>query len=175
MQEPHALVNENIALLDQAAISISDLPDAVYINDDSPYFLSGVGRHLRHILDFYQNLVNFDGQRIDYDIRSRSREIETDRTKAMQQIDTIRAALLKLDPMDKAVMVKNDDGGHRAADSGFSPSTIGRELQFVASHTVHHYAFIAMILRLQDIQPPAEFGIAPSTLRYMQGTQGDPQ
>jgi uncharacterized damage-inducible protein DinB len=174
VRKSHALINENIALLDQATSIISDLSDAVYINDESPYFLSGVGRHLRHILDFYQNLVNFDGQRIDYDIRARSREIETDRTRAMKQIDAIRGVLVKLGPMDKAVVVKNDDGGHRAADSGFSPSTIGRELQFLASHTVHHYAFIAMILRLQDIQPPAEFGIAPSTLRYMQETQRDP-
>ena len=173
MSKSQALVDENITLLDQAVQILSDLSDAVYINNDSPYFLSGVGRHLRHILDFYENLVSYDGQHIDYDIRSRSQEIETDRAKAIKKIDTIRAVLLKLGPMGKAVMVKNDDGGQREGDSGFSPSTIGRELQFLASHTVHHYAFIAMILRLQDIQPPAEFGIAPSTLRYMQATQFD--
>lgn len=175
MSKTHALVDENIALLDQATAIIATLPDAVYTNDDSQYFLSGVGRHMRHILDFFHNLTNFDGQQIDYDIRSRSREIETMRSKAMHKIETIRAALLTLGPMDLPVQVKNDDGGHRDTDTGFSTSTIGRELQFVASHTVHHFALVAMILRLQDIQPPADFGIAPSTLQYMRATQADQQ
>jgi hypothetical protein len=73
--------------------------------------------------------------------------------------------------MDTPIQIKNDDGGHRDAASVFSPSTIGRELQFLASHTVHHFAIMAMILRLQDIHPPADFGIAPSTLRFMKETQ----
>lgn len=175
MYKPHPLVAENIAMLDQAASIISELTDGIYTNDESPHFLSGIGRHLRHILDFYNNLVSSEDRRIDYDNRPRSRKIETERGEALAKIDAIRSALIALEISDNPILIKNDDGGHRDADSGFSPSTIGRELQFLASHTVHHFAIMAMILRLQDIHPPADFGIAPSTLRYMQETEAGRQ
>jgi uncharacterized damage-inducible protein DinB len=175
VNKPHALVAENLALLDQVAPIISQLTDAVYTNNESPYFISGIGRHLRHILDFYHNLVNSNGRRIDYDNRPRSRRIETERAAAFQRIDAIRSALTMLKISDNPILIKNDDGGHRDKKEGFSPSTIGRELQFLASHTVHHYAIMAMILRLQDIHPPADFGIAPSTLRHMREGQAGRQ
>jgi uncharacterized damage-inducible protein DinB len=175
VNKSHALVAENLALLEQAVSIISEMTDAVYTNDESPYFISGIGRHLRHILDFYNNLVSSDGRRIDYDNRSRSLRIETERAAALAKLDAIRDALTTLEISDNPILVKNDDGGHRDAEEGFSPSTIGRELQFLASHTVHHFAIMAMILRLQNIDPPADFGIAPSTLRHMQETQAGRQ
>lgn len=171
MNDPHALVAENLSLLDQAASVISELTETVYTNDESPYFSSGIGRHTRHILDFYNNLVRSEDRRIDYDDRSRSRRIETERSAALAEIDAVRRALTALEISDHPILIKNDDGGHRDADKGFSPSTIGRELQFLASHTVHHFAIMAMILRLQKIHPPADFGMAPSTLRHMQETK----
>ncbi|MFW5688937.1 MAG: hypothetical protein ACOC1U_05120, partial [Spirochaetota bacterium] len=45
-------------------------------------------------------------------------------------------------------------------------STLERELAVLASHTVHHYAIIALLLRVQDVDVPASFGVAPSTLRH---------
>ena len=52
------------------------------------------------------------------------------------------------------------DGGHGC------PSTVRRELIFLVSHTVHHYALIAVMLRHQAVGLPADFGVAPSTLRH---------
>jgi hypothetical protein len=46
------------------------------------------------------------------------------------------------------------------------PSTISRELQALSSHTIHHFALIAVILRLHGIFLDPEFGVSPSTLRY---------
>ena len=48
----------------------------------------------------------------------------------------------------------------------WSRSSVLRELDFLRSHTVHHYSLIAMLLRLHEIDPGAEFGVAPSTLRH---------
>lgn len=48
-------------------------------------------------------------------------------------------------------------------------STLHRELQFLVSHTVHHYALIVALLgRLSyELEPEhADFGIAPSTLAH---------
>jgi hypothetical protein len=45
-------------------------------------------------------------------------------------------------------------------------SSVVRELEFLQSHTVHHYSLIAILLRLQGIEPEEDFGVAPSTLEY---------
>ena len=45
-------------------------------------------------------------------------------------------------------------------------SSIGREMQALASHTVHHFALIAMTLQALGFHLDRDFGMAPSTLRY---------
>jgi hypothetical protein len=45
-------------------------------------------------------------------------------------------------------------------------SSARRELQFLLSHTVHHYALIAMICRQYGVGVEEDFGVAPSTLKY---------
>jgi uncharacterized damage-inducible protein DinB len=49
---------------------------------------------------------------------------------------------------------------------------VGRELQFLASHTLHHYALIAALLRLQGVEPGEEFGVAPGTLEHRRRLAG---
>ena len=45
--------------------------------------------------------------------------------------------------------------------------SVSRELQVLSSHTIHHFALIAMTLRLHGIEMDPDFGMAPSTLRYL--------
>jgi hypothetical protein len=45
-------------------------------------------------------------------------------------------------------------------------SSIGRELQALSSHTIHHFALIAITLRLHGFDVDQDFGMSPSTLRY---------
>jgi hypothetical protein len=44
-------------------------------------------------------------------------------------------------------------------------STLGRELAFVLSHTIHHQALIALLLAIRGLHVPDRFGYAPSTPR----------
>jgi hypothetical protein len=57
-----------------------------------------------------------------------------------------------------------------AEDSGVRDdvmeSTVTRELQVLSSHTVHHFALIALTLRAHGVQIEPDFGTTPSTLRY---------
>jgi len=46
-------------------------------------------------------------------------------------------------------------------------SSVSRELQVLSSHTIHHFALIAMTLRLHGVEMDPDFGMAPSTLRYL--------
>jgi uncharacterized damage-inducible protein DinB len=48
----------------------------------------------------------------------------------------------------------------------FAASTPDRELQFLASHTVHHFALVALLLRLAGVSVPDGFGVATATARH---------
>ena len=54
------------------------------------------------------------------------------------------------------------------SESPWSESNVKRELQYLQAHTIHHYAIISMIMRVQGIETDREFGVAPSTLSYRQ-------
>jgi hypothetical protein len=61
-----------------------------------------------------------------------------------------------------------DCGSEPDAADAWTASSASRELQFLISHTVHHYAIIRMILTVGGREVTPEFGISPSTLRYHQ-------
>ena len=75
---------------------------------------------------------------------------------------TLIAVLLLVVPLAQAAEPPADD----APSVPWSGSTVRRELDFLLSHTVHHYALIAMSLRLRGLPVPAELGVAPSTLEH---------
>jgi uncharacterized damage-inducible protein DinB len=47
-------------------------------------------------------------------------------------------------------------------------TTVGRELAFVLSHTVHHNALIAVMARTLGVPVPDLFGYAPSTIAHLE-------
>lgn len=169
---PHVpVLRENIHYLTQAADLIAGLADDVYQNDSHSIFMSGVGKHIRHILDFYAAFLNGIGTRIDYDARQRDIRVETDRGAARERIrDTIKSlqtAVPDTQATQRSVTVKNDVQPENGDADAYATSTVQRELLFLLSHTIHHFAIIAMILKLQGQSPPSGFGVAPSTLLHL--------
>ena len=65
------------------------------------------------------------------------------------------------------VWVRMEDATAGLVREQFMESSISRELQVLSSHTIHHFALIAMTLRLHGIEMDPDFGMAPSTLRYL--------
>jgi hypothetical protein len=66
--------------------------------------------------------------------------------------------------------VRLEEGGEQPDPSSWSCSSVRRELQSLVSHTVHHYALIALMLQLNGVEPTEEFGVAPSTLKQWRAT-----
>ncbi len=168
MDAATALAKENIEILSQAEKLIDDLSDGIYTNNDIPPYQSGVGKHIRHVLDFYKAFFKPPVYETDYDDRDRSVMVETDRMQAIDAIREVISSLETIQDADLRVKSKNDDGGHRPIEFAYSHSSIGRELQFLASHTVHHFAMIAFILIQQGYTPHQDFGVAASTLIHWQ-------
>ena len=158
-------MQEAIELLEQGRDLLGQIGDAVFSQSLPPAFPSGVGSHIRHCLDFYACFLRgLDSRRIDYDRRERDESIATDRKAAIAKLDGLVRQMKGLAIADEGlpVWVRLEDA---SSDPQWSRSSVGRELQSLKSHTVHHYALIAALLRLHGIEPGEEFGVSISTLR----------
>jgi uncharacterized damage-inducible protein DinB len=157
------LILLNIGWLRDALQLVARLDDAAF--STAPANLPGqrAGSHLRHILEFYECFLDgIAGSRIDYDARPRDERVETSLATAAERIRFLIRALEEdarlLD--DRDVLVRAESG------DAWLKSTASRELQALSSHTIHHFALIAVILRLHGIHLDPDFGMSPSTLRY---------
>ena len=156
------LIQTNIAWLDQALELISAI-------DDRAFAALRVGNHLRHIVDFYECFLDgVEAGQIDYDARRRDERVERSRSAASEKIRTIADRLRTTRELsgDAAIFVRMEDAVAGEFQDPCLLTSVARELQVLSSHTIHHFALIAMMLRQHGYQVDANFGVAPSTLRY---------
>jgi hypothetical protein len=167
------LIDANIALLQQALSLLARVDQERYSRSPSALAPHRMGSHLRHVMEFYECFL--DGlatSQIDYDARKHDPSIESDRNKAADQISLIifRLQAASWVPSDRAVAVRMDN----CARDIYVNSSVGRELQALTSHTIHHFALIAVALRLHGVELEHSFGMSPSTLRFQSATPGTP-
>ena len=123
-----------------------------------------IGAHFRHNLDFVNSFLNgIAERRIDYNDRTRDTLVETRPAYAVEQMEFAirRLESLKPEMFDRIVMVRseiNEDLWHA--------SSVAREIEFLHSHTVHHYAVIARLMPYVADDGFRTFGVAPSTIRF---------
>jgi len=166
------MTSSNVHLLEQGAVLLEQIDDGLYLCAPGRISKSGVGGHLRHCLDFYDSFLRGveteKPGRIDYDHRERNELIEKDRLAAKAKIAATIIQLRNLSVENQQPLLVKLEGGQAQDASAWSSSSVNRELQFLFSHTVHHYALIALLLRVQGFEPAADFGVAPSTLKHWQ-------
>ena len=171
-----ALIETNVRWLRQVLQLLDRLSDAAYSTTPRGFAPHRAGAHLRHILEFYQCfLEGLEGFHIDYDARRRDEAIECSREAAAAAIRLIIGSLETCHGLrhDRAVRVRMEDAESDAVRNVFMESSISRELQVLSSHTVHHFALIAMTLRMHGVEMDPGFGMAPSTLRYLASKTGE--
>lgn len=170
------MILANIHFLEQGIDLLVDINDSLYTGIERRFYKSSAGKHMRHILEHYSSLVDAVGGNVDYDARERNERIETDLQYAIQTGRSIIKKLQRFSEdmafLETEVKVRSNEGA-QSEDSPWSRSTVKRELQFLLSHTVHHYALVAVILRIQGYTPHEAFGVAPSTLRYLKESLPD--
>tara|TARA_B110000037_G_scaffold134755_1_gene152752 strand:- start:115 stop:579 length:465 start_codon:yes stop_codon:yes gene_type:complete len=141
--------------------------DASYTKSDKAIYGSSIGCHVRHVLDHYNAFVKaVESGVLAYDDRERNTKVENDRSCAIAAFESSIKELEALEDLpdggvDVAVAASTQESQE------ISRSSLARELQFLVSHTVHHFALIAIASRVQGIIPGSSFGVAPSTLKYM--------
>ena len=164
-----SLIRDNCDFLQQGIYLLERHSPDSYMKSDPGTFGSGVGPHMRHVLDHYASFISgVELGIINYDDRERNtlveRSLDACIQKARELLATLHGLAIDGDAPVEVIASANTFGGK----ADLSESTLARELQFLASHTVHHYALIAIASRLQGIMPDKQFGIAPSTLKYLQ-------
>jgi uncharacterized damage-inducible protein DinB len=163
------LIETNVQWLQQALRLLTLLTDDNYRRSPADFVPHRVGGHLRHILEFYECFLDgLESSHIDYDARQRNVSIENSRIAAMDRIRSVieRLESNELIRADSILWVRMEDCDGDALDDRFLTSSPARELQVLSSHTIHHFALIAMTLTALGVSIDPEFGVAPSTLRY---------
>jgi uncharacterized damage-inducible protein DinB len=153
-------------ILDDLADLTMALDPEVYRARPLPATSGSIGEHVRHCLDHVAALAAASpATPLSYDHRERGTSVERDPAEALRQILRLKAAVERMAERshDEPVLVSAMLTGGETV-TGWS--TLGRELAFVASHTIHHQALIAMLLGVQDVDAPDRLGYAPSTPRH---------
>lgn len=120
-----------------------------------------VGKHVRHVLDHYQQLwLATESGRLDYRLRLRDEGAQTNPAIALQWIERLETWLQCLEHADLEYQL------HYLFAEGETYSSLHRELDFVASHCVHHLALIHALLDACGYSLPQAAGIHSSTQEY---------
>lgn len=158
-----------VAVLRQLAYVIRAMTDEQYRRKPVGVVSSNVGGHVRHCLDHVEALLaGVEKGEVNYDQRRRGTEVETSREAALDVIQRQERQLLDFPPHSEHRPLRLSAIVSTSLPAIELETTVGRELAFVLSHTVHHNALIAVMARTLGIPVPDRFGYAPSTLAHLE-------
>jgi uncharacterized damage-inducible protein DinB len=168
IERVNPLVQDCVASLKQVIPLLEKINDALYAETNGLPARSGVGAHLRHCIDFYECFLRgVKKGSANYNERERETLVERDRFFAITKLQIIISELESLPIEDgDAQLLICVENGDADEPSSWCRSSIKRELQFLLSHTTHHYALMGLMLKLMDHEVNEEFGATPSTLKY---------
>lgn len=161
------LIDENFLALEQLRGLLEELTPASY---RQPFGAEGrhtLGKHVRHIIDHYDALLgrlDGGGGGLDYEHRRRDGSLEQWPSRAVQRLVSIEASLRTL--ADRSPSTPLDQAYRVGEEHLVLPTSLGRELAFLTSHTIHHMAILGLLAEQVGVSLPESFGVHPSTLRH---------
>ena len=163
------ITKTNTEILSQLQSLIDKLENAGYSKKIDVLSKSTIGKHVRHIIEFYDCLLNgISINTVDYDKRERNLLLEIDVNYASGYIDDLKHRL-SLITKDKTLQL--DVCFSEYTDEKITiQTTYYRELAYNIEHTIHHMAIIkiAVVSECRHIQIDSNFGVAYSTIKHQQ-------
>ena len=159
----HVVIEACINTLLKSNTILNVVDNSDFCNDTIPPFYSNLGKHFRHIFDFYNAILAFDQKYIvDLTIKSRNSIAECDISKACDYLDYV---VKRLSALDESIMKKEvfviDDLGKGKIKMNYTFEAL---LSQANSHTIHHYAIIAYMLNTLGVKIEDDtFGYNPTT------------
>lgn len=167
------LIDENVQTLAQLGQLLGRVSAHDYQRPLGAKGTQSLGKHIRHILEHYQTLLDACATAptkavLDYEERLREAALETRPGYAGERVEALQAELEALAdrPHDAALTLSYPVEVDGADDSLALPTSLGRELAFLTSHSIHHMALLGLLCEQLGITLPEHFGVHPSTLRY---------
>ena len=190
------MIKSQLEIIEQAKQYLNSVSNKDFTDIISPNFMSSAGSHMRHIIDHYLALMSgLKNDLIDYDVRVRGSEIESSPQLAMEKLEEIAFWIksLSADELNKTITLSTEVSVINKNVQQVKTSVV-RELVFVGSHAVHHYAMIALItfaqqslsqqklLQENNVQKstkktdslPQGFGLAPATATFLRKNDEQP-
>lgn len=160
------VIELNLSMIDRALATLQRIGIEDYQRSAKIIYGSSCGSHFRHIIQHYEGFLSGVGTgEVDYDQRDRDAESGRDPKAAERALREIRNKLSQL-AHGGTLRVQQNHNPALSAPSAFS--SVERELQFLLSHTVHHFAVIGIAMHSYGISLPDDFALAPSTAFYLQ-------
>lgn len=134
---------------------------------------STIGKHLRHALDHFTLLLDaLDVETValalSYDVRKRNTPVETSCDAARAAYERVITRLEALNDTKRVALAQAVQLAAETPHHVNVPTSFGRELWFCSLHAVHHWSMIRVICGELNLSTDADFGFAPSTLKYHQ-------
>jgi hypothetical protein len=159
-----------VGLLRQLGELLGRLGDEQYVRKPVGVVPSSVAGHVRHCLDHFEALLAaLETGWLDYDDRRRGTDVERCRSAALAALRRLEGRLLQMrwpEPDQPLRLTALLSPGSPPVEV---VSSVGRELAFVLSHTIHHNSLVGTMVALLGIEAPARFGYAPATIAYHEG------
>lgn len=167
-----AAIEPLLAVHRQLADVVESVSDEQYVQTPVAQVSGSLGGHVRHCLDHVESLlVAARTGQINYDARKRGTAVETSRTAAIEAIHRQERQLRRLAARPLSTPLRLTAMLSPSMTLEDVPSTLGRELAFALSHTIHHSAIIAVMVKLLGLPLPEHFGYAPATIAYLEKQQ----
>lgn len=165
-----------ISTMRDGAKLISALDDEQYGTDFPSLKLASIGDHYRHHLEhvdlflrgLHQGVIDYDNRRRDGSIAT---SVEVALRETQRMIEELEMLCLSISENALQVMQSSHVDGQRPLVT----SNLARELLFLNSHAIHHYAIISIAVRLCGQNCDARLGVMPSTLHHREASDALPR
>ena len=128
---------------------------------------SSIGKHFRHIFDFYLCIEKSIGTGVvDYCLRERHPLIETDPSFAEKEFSNCFEKISKVDESMPLKVIA--DFSINEVEKPTVKSSVGREMMYAFDHAVHHLAIVKIGIKANfpEVQLEKGLGVAPSTQKH---------
>lgn len=162
------ILSASKAIINQLINLCEELSEEQYAISLDLLMQNSIGKHIRHIIEFYDLLKNSCSQEceLSYDKREHCSKTELDKAVAIKRFQEV---LRWFDQIDADIILKLIVSYDKLKKDGFVINTsLERELVYNIEHAIHHMAIIRIAIEkdFPDIRLDQDFGVAYSTIRY---------
>ena len=153
-------INHN---LNNAIVLLDEIDKDTYCDTSIGPYYSSIGSHIRHILDFFDCIINgLDTNSIDLTARKRDEVLSIHRDAAKNHIYEIQETLLSYVDINTDFLIHVvDNMGQGKVKVTYTFESI---LAHANSHAIHHYAVIGYLLENFGVKLKIDgFGYNPTT------------